>query len=235
MQDDAQGRSSKIQPLEPAFSSGKTSTEQLWVSNPPVIFGVTEFMTYKTSELHRMFAIPDMFSRFPQWKLWPIMARDRHRPHAPCSQNLARPWRLSSACHSQWWHPKVSQSFELSLNWEGTQISKKYHKPSCSAYSCWFQTIYGGFHKWGIPNRWLVYDEQSETPIKIYLNGWFRDTSISGNLHWQDKSTQSCPDCENWAPGLERAWALCWSLVKDSLTLVGTYGNIWKIYGNTWT
>ena len=124
MQDDAQGRSSKIQPLEPAFSSGKTSTEQLWVSNPPVIFGVTEFMTYKTPELHRMFAIPDMFSRFPQWKLWPIMARDGHRPHAPCSQNLARPWRLSSACHSQWWHPKVSQSFELSLNWEAHKYRK---------------------------------------------------------------------------------------------------------------
>jgi hypothetical protein len=27
-------------------------------------------MTYKTPELHRMFAIPDMFSRFPQWNLW---------------------------------------------------------------------------------------------------------------------------------------------------------------------
>ena len=101
MQDDAQGRNSKIQPLEPAFSSGKTSTEQLWVSTPPVIFGVTEFMTYKTPKLHRMFAIPDMFSRFPQWNLW---------PYGPAQASCTWQPKLGSTlkaqfCHSQWWHP----------------------------------------------------------------------------------------------------------------------------------
>ena len=36
---------------------------------------------------------------------------------------------------------------------------------------------YGGFHKWGYPNSWMVYNGKS------YSNWWFGGTPISGNLH----------------------------------------------------
>ena len=34
------------------------------------------------------------------------------------------------------------------------------------------------FHKWGYPNSWMVYFMGNPS-----INGWFRGTSISGNIH----------------------------------------------------
>ena len=44
---------------------------------------------------------------------------------------------------------------------------------------------YGGFHKWGIPNSWMV--DFMENPMKVIENGWFGGTPILGNLYISDK------------------------------------------------
>ena len=58
-------------------------------------------------------------------------------------------------------------------------------------YVCWyvlilvlyvrFQThLNGGFHKWGCPNSWMVYNGKSH--LRNSKNGWFWGTPILGNL-----------------------------------------------------
>ena len=61
--------------------------------------------------------------------------------------------------------------------------------------------ILGGFHKWGIPNIWLVDNGKS------YENGWFRGTPILGNFHLVlprlEPRMVGFPQIHPWTPFIE--------------------------------
>ena len=69
-------------------------------------------------------------------------------------------------------------------------------------YVCWyvlilvlyvrFQThLNGGFHKWGCPNSWMVYNGKSH--LRNSKNGWFWGTPILGNLQTKAHPPYSGP------------------------------------------
>ena len=82
----------------------------------------------------------------------------------------------------------------------------------CTPFSTYLTYPYGGFHEWGIPqngSKWLVY--KCLWMFVVFYNGksqskygWFRGTSISGNLHVETA----------WGPGKAKPAA------KDQLQIL---------------